>query len=324
LQFEVANKTTIMMSSSLKQSSKVSPVEALSIQQAMVALELGASDDYLLRFFDFFNQQVPVASTHFLHVLPAFDAFNSILKEEGSSLISNFEINDEVLAQMKAEVDERLKKTKCENFSLDIREGDPLEELLKDATKVNPDLIFIGQKSRTSEHGILAKNLARRTSANAMIVPEGSSPEINTILVPIDFSSYSIKALRMAVALKKQLGADTKIVCVNVYQMPDFSVYRIQKTLKQLKKMIQADHQEAFKAFINTHLPEEADTIDFELIQQEEPGIAHYLVDSARKLDADLIIMGAKGYSKVELLLMGSVTEKLLALNSSIPTLIVK
>ena len=47
-------------------------------------------------------------------------------------------------------------------------------------------------------------------------------------------------------------------------------------------------------------------------------------MDYAYDKKADLIVMGAKGHSQVELLLMGSVTEKVLAVNESIPTLVVK
>ena len=60
------------------------------------------------------------------------------------------------------------------------------------------------------------------------------------------------------------------------------------------------------------------------MICREGAGIAQYIMDYATSEEAGLIVMGAKGHSQVELLLMGSVTEKLLAINESIPTLVVK
>ena len=54
------------------------------------------------------------------------------------------------------------------------------------------------------------------------------------------------------------------------------------------------------------------------------PWIPHYIKEYAEENEVDFIVMGAKGHSKVELLLLGSVTEKLLSINNSIPTLIVK
>lgn len=59
-------------------------------------------------------------------------------------------------------------------------------------------------------------------------------------------------------------------------------------------------------------------------MKKEKPGISKYILEFGRKEKVDFIIMGAKGHSKVENLLMGSVTEKLLTINDSIPTLVIK
>jgi nucleotide-binding universal stress UspA family protein len=294
------------------------------VKQAMVALELGEEDNKLLNYLDFFSSLIPIQQTHFLHVLPSFDAFNNILKEEGSALISNFEVNEEVLLQMKEEVRVLIDKKEIGAYTLDVREGNPLEELLKDAKEVVPDLVFIGQQSNVGEHGILAKNLARRTKSNALVVPEKAKKTIKNILVPVDFSSYSAKALETAAALRAQIGETVQITCVHIYKMPDLSVYRVQKTFQQFQKMVEGDRLEALNAFISAHAPEYAEEIKRKLIHQAEPGIAHYLLQYAQEIDTGLVIMGAKGYSKVELLLLGSVTEKLLTLNDKFPTLVVK
>jgi len=296
----------------------------LQFKQAMVALELGEGDNHLLNYFDFLARHIPVKATHFLHVLPSFEAFNAVLKQKGNSLISNMEINDEVLSQMRQKVEGLITNKKISGFSLDIREGNPLEELLKDAKKVEPDLLVIGQKGNTSEHGILARNLARRANGDTMIVPEGAAEQLNHIMVPVDFSKHSIRALHKAIAIKKQFGENIKISCVHVYKMPDVSIYKVQKTYQQFQKMVANDHMDAFRAFVSEHAGEEAENIELKVIMQEEPGIAHYLLKNAKAAKADLVIVGAKGYSKVERLLLGSVTEKLLSLNDSIPTLVVK
>lgn len=60
------------------------------------------------------------------------------------------------------------------------------------------------------------------------------------------------------------------------------------------------------------------------VIRKGEGDIADLLLKQAKALGTDLIIMGGKGHSKMELLLMGSRTERMLNINDSIPTLIVK
>ncbi len=299
-------------------------IEPFQIRQAMVALELGSTDEKILEYVDFLTHYIPTGALYFLHVLPKFDVLNTMMEREAQNLISNYELNDEVISRMDRKIKSRLEKGGAVHIEFDVREGNPLEELLTDAEDIGADLAVIGQRSGVSQHGILAKNLARKARCNSLIIPDQARPEIKRILVPVDFSEYSIKALRTAIAIRMELEEEARITCVNVYTIPNLSVYKIQKTKEQFREMLENDHLEAFKAFLNTHVPGHKDEIDIKLICREEPGVAQHLLDYALEQDAGLIVMGAKGHSKVELLLLGSVTEKVLAMNESIPTLIVK
>lgn len=304
--------------------SKSQKIEPFQIRQGMLALELGSTDSKTLEYLDFLTNQVPTGAIYFLHVLPRFDVLNSMLGRQGEGMVSNYEINDEVVAKMEEEIRTRMSTHEGMHVQFDVKEGAPLEQLLEDAKDVQSDLVIIGQKSGVSRHGILAKNLARRAPGNTLIVPDQSKVQLRRILVPIDFSQHSINAMRTALSLNESLEQPAEIVAVNIYEMPNLSVYKIQRTRAQFEKMLRKDHEEAFEAFLNTHFPDHKDQIRIELIMQEAPGIAQYVMDFADEQEADMIIMGAKGHSKVELLLLGSVTEKLLAINEHIPTLVVK
>ncbi len=294
------------------------------IQQGMVALELGATDNKILEFFDYLTGQVPTGCVYFLHVLPEFDVLSGILGREGEQVISNYEINDEVVARMEREIRSRMNHRDGMHVQFDVKEGNPLEQLLEDAKDVRADLIVIGQKSGVNKHGILAKNLARKAKANTLIIPDKATAGIRRMIVPIDFSKNSVKALRTAISLNESLEEPAEIVVLNIYEMPNLSVYKIQRTREQFEKMLQRDHEEAMDAFLNTQVPGYRDTLTTQLVMQKTPGIAQYIMDYATEEGGDLIVMGAKGHSKVELLLLGSVTEKVLAMNEHIPTLVVK
>ena len=304
--------------------SKSQKIEPFQIRQGMLALELGSTDSKTLEYLDFLTNQVPTGAIYFLHVLPRFDVLNSMLGRQGEGMVSKYEINDEVVAKMEEEIRTRMSTHEGMHVQFDVKEGAPLEQLLEDAKDVQSDLVIIGQKSGVSRHGILAKNLARRAPGNTLIVPDQSKVRLKRILVPIDFSQNSIDAMHTALSLNESLEEPAEVVAVNIYEMPNLSVYKIQRTRAQFEKMLRKDHEEAFEAFLNTHFPDHKDQIRIELIMQEAPGIAQYVMDFADEQEADMIIMGAKGHSKVELLLLGSVTEKLLAINEHIPTLVVK
>jgi len=308
--------------SNVKDMPQVKPFE---VNQAMVALELGNTDDAILHYLNFLTQKIPTQALYFLHVLPEINLYNTLYEEEARTVFGNdYELDRDVIERMELSIKGKIAAEKDLFIEFDVKEGNPLEQLLQDADEVKADLVVIGQKTTPGSHGILAKKLARQVSCNALVIPDQARRNITSILVPIDFSPNSAEALKTAVAINKQLPEPAEIVVLNVYEVPDLSVYKIGKTREQLHAMLEEDRTAALQAFIRRFVPEAEDSIRKELIPKDMPGVANYLMDFALENDTDFIVMGAKGHSKVELLLLGSVTEKMLTLNKSIATLIVK
>ncbi len=299
-------------------------VQPFRVRQMMVALELGLMDNLVLDYLDLFTSHIPVASAYCLHVMPKFDLFHHRFESEMGSLISNYELNQEVIASMERRLKEHPINKNIIRMEYDVKEGDPLEELLLDAADIRADLIVIGQRGGAAEHGIVAHNFARKVEANALIVPETHPLRLKKILVPIDFSPNSIEALNAAIGIAKRLDEDVEVTVLNVFEMPNLSVYKIQRSREELTRMLMEDRQNAIHDFLNQY--EEADTrfIRTEVVEKDLPGIARYICDYGMENDFDLIVIGAKGHSRVERLLLGSVTEKLLNINEAIPTLVIK
>lgn len=299
-------------------------IPPFAVKQAIVGLELGATDETVLRYFQFFAQQVPVDSAYFLHVLPEFSLFDSFIQRDKQTAMSTHELNTEVLHEMRNKLGNDLAAQPVKSIDFDVREGNPLKELLEEATEMNADLLVIGQKDAGGPHGILARNLARKMDCNALIIPEGVAPEIRHILVPIDFSPMSVESLKTALAINRRLASPAVITCVNVYQTPSVAAYRIGKTTEELKQTIERDRLNAFQDFLNSYGVTEKDNVNAELVENVVGDIGTYLYDYATENGIDLIVIGAKGHSSVERLLLGSVTERLLVQNNAIPTLVVK
>lgn len=294
------------------------------VKQAIVGIELGTTDEAILRYFHFLAKQIPVDSAYYLHVLPEFSLFDNFIQREQQSIMSTHELNSEVIREMKAKLENDLVSQPVGRIDFDVREGNPLKALLEEAEEIDADLLVIGQKDASGPHGILARNLARKMDCNALIIPGDAVPQIQRILVPIDFSPMSVKALKIALALNRQLTAPAQIICVNVYQMPSVAAYRIGKTAEELKQTIEQDQLSTFNDFLQNYGVTPTDRVTAELIENIVGDVGTYLYDFAYKNDVDLIIIGAKGHSTVERLLLGSVTERLLLQNNSVPTLVIK
>lgn len=299
-------------------------LEPFEISQALIALELGETDQSILKYFNFLSRQVPVSSAYFMHVLPYFEDQTSVFTDEKNSISGDFKLNEKIISDLEKKVKKSVAKEKEIFVEYELKEGDPLEELLSTANSLKADLVVIGQSKKKKDHGILAKNLARKTNGNALVVPEEAKAAIHSILVPIDFSQNSIRSLQTAVRLKKRLKKPVELVCLNIYSLPNMSFYETARPLKKFKSMIEGNIRDAFEVFLSTYIPDDKNEVSIALYEKTFPGTARYIMEYAKANKNDLVVMGAKGHTKVELLLMGSVTESFLHLNNTIPTLIVK
>lgn len=142
---------------------------------------------------------------------------------------------------------------------------------------------------------------------------------MNKILVPIDFSESSEVASKMANMIAKK--SKSEVYLLHMIELPtgivdmgagsNFSIPESMLYLRKVRDRIIDFKKEFFNEEIKVH-----HSIRF---QNPHAGIIKY----ADKVEADLIIMGYKGHSNLEEILIGSNTEKVVR-TADIPVLVVK
>lgn len=299
-------------------------IQPLEINKLLVGLELGTPDEAILDYIDHLASQVRIHEAYFLHVIPSPPSPQLTAPDMAEKWASDFELKQEVVETLKKRVEHRFEQNELPKWRVEIREGDPLETLLDAAGDFGADYVLIGQKTKDGHHGILASRLARKIRGDAFVVPDQAEARIEKILVPIDFSGNSIRALQKAIALKESMHRSAEITVLNIYELPNFSVYRTSRTPEQWEKMTEQAKIEALDIFLYSNAEPYKDQIRKAAVKKDLPGVAHYIHDYALEHNIDLIVMGAKGHTKVELVLIGSVTEKLLSDADRIPVWVVK
>ena len=297
-------------------------LSAFSVKNMLVALELGNADEAVLRYLDFLTATVPVQNIRMLHVLPTFELFQSPLNREVEAVMGHLTLNKEIVAEMRRRI-ARHPMSENSKIAFDIREGKPLQGLLDEASDFNADLVVIGQSKEPGDHGILAANLARKAKGNMLIVPENAEPQLKHIIVPVDFSPYSVKALKIALGLRKSLKNIPKITCLNVFELPNLNIYLVEK-IEDVRKIVRDDRLASFRLFLDTFSETDAAQIEVEVLERQFGSIASHISEFTEKTGGDFVIMGAKGHSAIERVLLGSVAERLLGINASVPTLLVR
>ncbi|MEM1321876.1 MAG: universal stress protein [Bacteroidota bacterium] len=302
-----------------------SPVSSsgLEINQSLIGLELGPTDAGLIRYLDFFSNQVPFNAAYFVHVQPSSGLLHSFLEQNKESFQGAVD-RDRLINVMEQKVIQDMTSRKEVYVEYDVREGDPLEQLMQLDEELKTDLVLIGQRTDRRSAAILAKNLIRQSRGNALIVPQEAQPAISTILVPVDFSPNSIKALQTAIALHRQLKQPARILCLNVYTLGEFSLLPDDPAMQPAEAVFEDTIRVGFAAFLNTAAGDYQEHVDIVIKKKMGNSVAKTIQEYAEEEQIDFMVVGAKGHSKVHLMLMGSVTEELLDRNRTIPTLVVK
>lgn len=332
-----------------------------TFRNIMVALDFSESDKSVIQYAKYLAGINGVQRMDFVHVVPDVAVFSSWFFKDKKPVVDFTDTRKALVEVMRKEVEEVFGGFEARMY-FEVLEGKRLDVLLQYAEENYFDVAVFGRKSAKEGSGILSRNLIRRLSSAALVVPAVTVPEgeevvvasvqaevlaagnygmttveknrvvytkegdyaIKNIVVPVDFSFNSAKALITALALQDQVGEEATVKCLHVYNTPDLSSYKIGMTQAQFSDMIKENKREAFEEFITKYIPNSSNDLDIEIIESHQPNAGSHIFDYAKDHKADMVVIGAKGHSKIERFLMGSVTEKLLMQNEEIPTLIVK
>jgi nucleotide-binding universal stress UspA family protein len=131
-------------------------------------------------------------------------------------------------------------------------------------------------------------------------------PQINRVLVPIDFSDYSKNALKYAVNFSRCFNAKVYLVYVvePVVYPADFSMGQV--ALPEIDMDLNARAKEELETLAKREIGENEEITT--IIKTGKPFIE--IIETAAEIDADLIIIATHGHTGVEHILFGSTAEK--------------
>jgi universal stress protein A len=151
----------------------------------------------------------------------------------------------------------------------------------------------------------------------------GPSIAYRLFLVPIDFSDHSKKAIQSAIQLATLTGASIRVL--HVFHMPDYPAAFYQGLYVEHEAV--KIHVETAKREALTQLSLIADQIHANGLEAEsilrDGNPYEEIVNAARELGVDLIVIGSHGYSALGRLLLGSTADRVLQY-APCPVLVVK
>ncbi len=203
-------------------------------------------------------------------------------------------------------------------YSVEILEGNHLDEILKSILNNDIDMVITGRKPEIKESATFAEKLARKATCSVLTVPCCIFSDFSKILVPVEFSEHCGYALDVATAVAKARNI-SEIQAVHFYKVP-IGFHKTGKSYEEFAGIMKNNSQKEYEKFIK-----DIDTkgvninIKYRLNNKVDKGILEMLDETK----SDLIVMASRGRNSGMASLLSTGTERVLS-HTSMPLLAVK
>jgi len=203
-----------------------------------------------------------------------------------------------------------------------IREGDPVSEILSQATDMNADLLVMGTHGRSGFErlllGSVTEKILRKASCPVLTVPRrhpdavpGTPVLFKQILCPVDFSDCSLEALKYALSLAQEGDAHVTVLHVigdELEVTPDAYGAIIMNDLESLADF-RKRHEDDARQRLKEAVPESvAEYCSVETVVSRGAKPSREILRLAAEQRTDLIVVGVQGRGAVDLVFFGSTT----------------
>lgn len=191
-------------------------------------------------------------------------------------------------------------------------DGQPVSEICAQVEAVDAGLVVVGTRGTNPLHHLLigttAERLMRKSSVPLLAVRTEASEPYRRVLVPLDFSKWSERALEAA----RAVAPGAHLVLMHSFSIPFEEKLRFagvdDATLNHYRERARQDARDHLQALVDRHslLPDQ-----FTLSLTEGDAPMHILMQASERA-CDLIVIGKHGRQAADELLLGSVTKHVL------------
>jgi nucleotide-binding universal stress UspA family protein len=230
-------------------------------------------------------------------------------------------------------------------FEVRLAEGRFLsigDGIIEASQESNSELIVMGTHGREGIPrmllGSVAEWVSRRATVPVMLIrelahpktrPTGEHPKLERILVAVDGSPQSNLALTTASDLACTLGINLEVINVipDIPAVYSYTAYEYAPMIdfEKYQHDLEAESQAivaAALALLDAHTPKVAD-VRTSRVPANGLRLGDAIIKTAKEHQADLIVIGTHGRSGVDLLLLGSVAERV-SHRSEVPVLMIR
>ncbi len=282
-----------------------------------VCLDLSNMDDILVGYSNFLTTELKPKKITFLHVIKSqkvakemIDLFPEIKNQE--------DVESAIRKELKEKIDSFFTNKKVETELL-IKNGRPTDVIIETVKELKPDLTLMGKKSGYIGRGVIPRRIMKYIPSSILFVPETSRYQLKKVIVPVDFSDQSAKAVQIARELAEDKGG--AVTAQHIYNYPPrFFPYIVpeEEDEKKMDDYLKGKRDE----FIEKHsIPDE---VEFVFSLNTEGSKMDQLYDQIVHDQADMIVAASKSDKKITSIMREDFTDQMAYYRFGVPLLIIK
>ena len=250
-----------------------------------------------------------------MHVTPG-STLQELRQWLGTGHAMERQLLDEARRQLQALADELV--AQCGIGVRTVEAAGPVLEAIDDESRrLGAGLLVLGARGagflRRLVLGTTSERLVRRASCPVLVVRQSAHERYRRALVAVDFSPWSAQALAAA----RRVAPQARLVLLSAYQVPFQEKLAFAgvdaATIEHYRRQA---HLQAVQALHGLAAGQGLKPGDYDAVVIEGEA-SQRIVEQEQEYDCDLVVLGKHGRSVTEDLLLGSVTQHVLAEGSA-------
>ncbi len=287
----------------------------LNSKNWLVCVDLTKMDEILIRYTSYLASLSEPETITFFHVAESGPATLEII-EQFPEIESKEQFLDLLKDEINQKTDEHFDNPRVQ-VQVVIKEGKPTNAIIEMTNSLEPDLLIAGKKAGYAGEGIIPKRILKYVATSILFVPENSRHSLKNILVPIDFSEQSAKALSAGKKLAEKTNG--RVTAQHIYEYrAQFFPYMLSDDEK--KKVDQEKENKKNEFVKNNNIP---DDVIIKLTKHNKGKLADTVYDQVLRTQADAIIIASKA-KKLPGLIRQDFTDKMVSYTFGVPLLILR
>jgi len=274
------------------------------MKNILVAVDLTDTDETVIRYAHFLKGLLNISRVHFVHNIKSNDVDEVI-----RGLLGGKDIKTIIQKNLTSKISTYFKDEN--EYKLTILEDNNTEYSLTNWAEQNGiGTILLGFKPEDSGTGAMSQKLIRIFKGDIMLVPSSAPLRWNRILVPTDLSA-PFQLINQKLQKLQQLQSPPEIRILKSFSIPSlfFPFIDDQQAIEQARDHINKQYTEVKKKYAVN------DNFTFVARYQDDHSVVDIIKKESESFQADLVMMTAKGASKIPTIFIGSTINEIINTN---------